>query len=87
MAETGATMMIGVAAGTLTTAAFVPQLMRVWRTRSVADLSFATLVVFSTGVLLWLVYGLRVRMLAIVLANAVTLALNLAILALKIRHR
>ncbi len=77
---------IGIAAATLTTAAFVPQLLRVWRTRSVDDLSLLTLLVFIASVGLWLVYGIRARMLPIILANAITLALNLGILAVKLRH-
>lgn len=80
------TTLIGLAAATLTTAAFVPQLVKVWRSRSAADLSMGMLVVFSAGLFLWLVYGVRVRMLPVILANAVTLALNLTILVLKIRH-
>jgi MtN3 and saliva related transmembrane protein len=80
------TTVIGVAAATLTTAAFVPQVWRVWRTRSADDLSFGMLLVFIAGLFLWLVYGLRAHMLPVIVANAVTLALNLAILALKVRH-
>jgi MtN3 and saliva related transmembrane protein len=46
------TMTLGLAAGTLTTAAFVPQLTKVWRSKSTGDLSWGMLVTFSTGVLL-----------------------------------
>jgi MtN3 and saliva related transmembrane protein len=86
VADAAGTTVIGLVAATLTTAAFVPQLLKVWRSRSADDLSLGMLVVFSLGLFLWLVYGVRMRMLPVVLANAVTLALNLAILALKVRH-
>ena len=86
MVDGPATTLIGLAAATLTTAAFVPQLVKVWRSRSADDLSFGMLVVFSAGLLLWLVYGVRAGMLPVVVANAVTLALNLTILGLKVQH-
>jgi MtN3 and saliva related transmembrane protein len=87
MLDGDATTLIGLAAATLTTAAFVPQLVKVWRSRSADDLSLATLLVFSAGLLLWLIYGVRAGMLPVILANAATLALNMTILALKVRHR
>lgn len=80
----GATL-LGLAAGTLTTIAFVPQLIKTWQTRSAGDVSFLMLATFTTGVLLWLVYGILIDSLPVVLANAVTLILAGIILALKIR--
>ncbi len=76
---------IGLLAGALTTAAFLPQVWRVWRTRSTRDLSLPMYAVFTAGVALWLGYGLMVGALPIILTNAVTLLLSLAILALKLR--
>ena len=75
---------IGFVAGVLTTLAFVPQVIRVWRTKSARDLSLASFAIFTAGVALWLVYGLMVDALPVIVANAVTLALALAILAMKI---
>ena len=80
------TNLLGLVAATLTTAAFVPQLVKVWRSRSAADLSVVTLLVFSAGLALWLVYGVRIGAPPVIAANAVTLALNLAILVLKRRY-
>jgi MtN3 and saliva related transmembrane protein len=77
---------LGYAAGTLTTIAFVPQVLRAWRTRSTRDISLGMFVVFSAGVLLWEIYGLRVGSWPIILANAVTLALSGTILVLKVKH-
>lgn len=77
--------LLGYVAGALTTAAFVPQLVKTWRSRSAGDLSYVMMSVFSTGIALWLVYGIVLESWPVILANAVTLVLSLAILALKVR--
>ena len=78
---------VGYFAAVLTTAAFVPQVWHTFRTRDVAGISLGMYTVFAVGVALWLVYGLLRNSWPIVLANSVTLALALAILAMKIRYR
>jgi len=78
--------LIGLIAATLTTISFLPQAIKSWKTRSAKDLSLGMFVTFCTGVLLWLIYGLLSRDLPIILSNAVTFVLALAILILKIRH-
>lgn len=77
---------IGLAAGVLTTVAFVPQLLKIYATKSGRDVSMRTFLIFATGVALWLAYGLLIGSLPIVLANIVTLVLALTIIALKIRY-
>jgi len=77
--------MIGLCAGTLTTLSFVPQVMRCWSRRSVADLSMVMLLAFALGVALWDVYGVMLRAWPIVAANTVTLVLAVALLTMKIR--
>lgn len=81
-----ATTLLGLAAATLTTMAFAPQLIRVVRTRSAEDLSLLMLATFNVGVVLWLVYGVRVQAMPIVVANVVTLAQSAALLVLKLRY-
>ena len=76
---------IGLAAAVCTTVAFIPQLVRVWRLRSAREISTIMFSVFSLGTFLWLVYGICLRALPIILANAISLVLALAILALKLR--
>jgi len=76
---------LGYLAGTLTTIAFVPQVVRIVRTRSAHDLSWGMFCILSTGVALWLWYGIRVGSLPLIAANAATLALVLTILVLKLR--
>lgn len=66
---------LGFAAGTLTTIAFWPQLRRTWKTRSADDLSLGMLLTFTTGVVLWLLYGIYLHALPIIVANAITLIL------------
>jgi MtN3 and saliva related transmembrane protein len=78
---------IGFVAGALTTIAFWPQLRRTWMTKSADDVSLAMLLTFTTGVLLWLVYGLLLQSWPIILTNLVTFLLTLAILVLKVRYR
>jgi MtN3 and saliva related transmembrane protein len=78
---------IGYVAAVLTTVAFVPQAWQTWRTRDAAGVSLGKYALFCTGVALWLVYGLLLGAWPIILANAVTLVLALAILVMKLRFR
>ena len=77
---------LGFAAGALTTLAFLPQLMRVYRRKSAKDLSYGYLFVFTGGVILWLAYGILLRDGPLIIANAVTLALVLGILVMKMAY-
>lgn len=78
---------IGFVAGTLTTIAFLPQLQRTWTTKSADDMSLAMLLTFTTGVFLWLLYGLYLTAWPIIVTNAITFLLTLAILVLKIKFQ
>lgn len=75
---------LGLVAGLLTSLAFLPQVIRTWRTRSAEDLSAVTFTMFCLGVLLWLVYGVLLQDLPIILANGATLVMAGAILAMKL---
>ena len=77
---------IGYAAGTLTTIAFLPQVLHVWKTKHAEDLHLGTLVGFTTGISLWLLYGIVTRQMPVILPNAVTLALQVSIIFLKLRY-
>ncbi len=76
--------LVGMAAGCCTTGSFLPQVVRTWRTKSVADISLRMYCLLTAGVALWLAYGLAVGSFSVVLANAVTLVLAVAILVMKI---
>jgi MtN3 and saliva related transmembrane protein len=75
----------GALAGFLTTIAFVPQVARIYRTRSARDISLHTFATFTVGVALWLAYGILRDETPIIVWNAITLALAAAILGMKLR--
>jgi MtN3 and saliva related transmembrane protein len=77
---------IGGLAAVLTTLCWLPQAVRIIRTRDAAAISLPTNVVFAAGIALWLTYGIALGKWPIIAANAVTLPLILTIIALKIRH-
>ena len=77
--------LLGCLAGFLTTAAFVPQVWKTWKSKSAADLSLGMFLVFSLGVLGWLVYGIMATQGPVVFWNAITLVLSLAILIMKLK--
>ncbi|SFF65568.1 MtN3 and saliva related transmembrane protein [Fontimonas thermophila] len=77
---------MGLLAGCLTTGAFAPQAIQILRTRRVQDISLAMYVLFSTGVALWIAYGLAIRSLSLVLFNGITLLLSGSVLVLKIKY-
>src|SRR4051812_46519453 len=76
--------LIGYVAAVLTTVSFFPQVWKTWRSRSVKDLSLVMLAMFTAGVFLWLVYGLAHGSLPITIANGVTLALAVCLLAMRL---
>ena len=64
--------LIGISAALLTTFGFVPQIIKMHRTRSSKDVSLATLYQFSAGVILWTMYGLHLGDIIIIAANAIS---------------
>jgi MtN3 and saliva related transmembrane protein len=77
---------IGFVAAFLTTAAFVPQLVRVIKLRTARDVSLGTFLMFSAGVALWLVYGIYTGSKPVMASNGVTLVLSISILMLKLKY-
>ncbi|MES2399886.1 MAG: SemiSWEET transporter [Pseudomonadota bacterium] len=77
---------VGFGAATLTTVSFLPQAWLSFKTRDVSGISLGMYSVFTVGVALWLAYGVMLGAWPIVLANAVTLALAVAILVMKLRY-
>jgi MtN3 and saliva related transmembrane protein len=78
---------IGLVAGLLTTSAFIPQVLKIYRTKSGKDISARMFSLFSAGIVLWLIYGILLRSMPLILSNVITLSLSLTIIALKIRYR
>ncbi len=80
------TTLFGYVGGILTTAAFLPQVIQTWKTRSCKDLSYGMLVIFSGGILFWFLYGIGIGSMPVMLANGFTLVLVLIIVYLKIAY-
>lgn len=78
--------LVGSAAAVCTTVSFLPQLIRVWKLKSARDISMTMFLVFSLGLIFWLVYGVLTNAWPVIMANAVTLALSAGILFLKVRY-
>ncbi len=76
--------LLGLSAGTLTTIAFIPQLIKTWQTKSAKDVSFAMFLLFMLGVLLWGIYGLQIHSIPVIIANTLTFILASFIIILKI---
>ena len=78
------TEILGYIAATFTTASFLPQAILTLKTGNTKSLSLSMYSLFTTGVLLWLIYGIYRSDNAIIIANSVTLILSTAILSFKI---
>ena len=76
---------VGSVAGFYTTVAFLPQVLKVWHSRSARDISLGMYAVFTLGVLCWLAYGWMLMVWPIIIANIVTLVLVAAVIAMKLR--
>jgi MtN3 and saliva related transmembrane protein len=81
------TEIIGLVAATLTTAAYVPQVYKLFRSKSTADISLTMYSVLFTGILLWFIYGIKIESLAIVLANSITGLLVAGVINLKLKYK
>jgi MtN3 and saliva related transmembrane protein len=82
-----AVTILGFAAAFGTTAAWLPQVKQTWQTRSAEDFSWSYLALFSTGVALWMIYGILRKDPAVVVANAVTLLLVIVMSVVKMREQ
>jgi MtN3 and saliva related transmembrane protein len=77
--------LLGYVAGALTTIALLPQVWRTFRTRDVSGISLKMYLIFTTGVAVWLAYGIVLGETPMILANSVSLVLAFAVLAMKLR--
>ncbi len=81
------TEILGLAAALLTTAAFLPQVYKTWKTKSTDSLSLTMLLIFVSGVLCWLVYGFLIDSFPIILANFITAISGIVLLYFKYRYK
>ena len=79
-------ILVSSVAATLTTAAFVPQALHIIRHKETRAISLHMYVGFATGVAFWLLFGVLIGNLPIIISNAITLGLALAIVAMKLKY-
>ncbi|MAU55184.1 MAG: hypothetical protein EVA39_05820 [Flavobacteriales bacterium] len=79
--------LLGFAAAFLTTIAFIPQVVQVWKSKSTDGLSLTTYLIFVTGVFLWFLYGLNIGSLSMIIANFITVILALIIIYFIIKSK
>ncbi len=77
---------IGFIAATLTTAAFLPQVYKTWKTKDVSALSLPMLLMFFVGVFIWLIYGYYKNSPSMIMANGITLCSALLLIYFKIKY-
>ena len=77
---------IGMIAGILCTISFVPQVIKIFKTKQAKDISLGMFLLFSTGVFLWLIYGLMIGSLPVILTNAAIFVLSVVIVLMKLKY-
>lgn len=75
---------VAACAALATASSTMPQVLRIWRRKKADDISLSMYLVLSTGVALWLAYGIHLGDIAIMAANAGTLAMTVAVIAMKL---
>jgi len=78
---------LGYIAGILTTISFVPQVIQIYKTKSAKDVSLSMFLLFTAGVLMWLVYGIQSQAVPVIAANSITLLLSCVILFFKFKYK
>ena len=78
---------IGSVAAVLTTLSFIPQAWQTFKTKDVSGISLPMYSMFTTGVLLWLVYSIALQSWPMIVSNCITAPVALAILSMKLRYR
>jgi len=77
---------LGLIAAFLTTAAFLPQVYKTWKTKDVTALSLPMLILFFTGIILWFIYGYLMESLAMIFANGITIVSSFLLIYFKIKY-
>ena len=77
---------LGYVSATFTTIAFLPQIIKTIRTKSAKDVSMGMFVFFTTGVFLWIIYGVLTNTMPVLIANSVIFCLSLIQIILKIKY-
>ena len=80
-------IVLGLIAGTLTSLAFFPQVVKAWKSKSTKDVSLGTLALMCTGVFLWVIYGIYISSLPLIATNVVTFVFAFVVLVLKTKYK
>ena len=75
--------LIGYAAAFCGTASLIPQIVKLWKERSAKAISATMYLIYTLGVVLWLIYGLMLNSTPLIIAEIITLVLSIAILIMK----
>jgi MtN3 and saliva related transmembrane protein len=75
--------MVGFFAASLGVASFMPQVVKIWRSKSVEAISSLMYVIYSVSVILWIIYGVMIKSPPLIIANLLILFLTISILAMK----
>ncbi len=75
---------LGLFAGSLTTIAFFPQIIKTYKSKSAEDVSYAMFILFSFGVLLWSIYGWEIHSIPVIISNVITLLLAISVMVMKL---
>lgn len=78
---------IGLVAGTITSVTFIPQVIKIWRSKSVKDISMLMMLLLVLGTSLWLTYGLLIRSTPIIYTNLMVLIMSLTMLFFKLKFK
>jgi MtN3 and saliva related transmembrane protein len=79
--------LIGWGAAILTMFGFVPQILKIYRTQSVADVSLLMLLQFCLGIFLWLLYGLHIQDNILIVSNAISFLTLIAAVGFYMKYR
>lgn len=82
-----AIQILGLAAGTITSITFLPQVIHIWKTKSAKDLSLTMLLLLILGVTMWLSYGLLIKDTAIIYTNSMVLIMSIILLGFKFKFK
>ncbi|AOW20901.1 SemiSWEET family sugar transporter [Urechidicola croceus] len=77
---------LGLVAATLTTASFIPQVLKAWKTKSVENISLTMYLILLLGIILWFIYGIYVNSISVALANLVTAILVTLVIYFKLKY-
>ena len=78
---------LGFVAGTLTTIATIPPIIKALKTKHIKDVSFLTFLILDIGMFLWLIYGILIWSIPVIITNVISFILVFTMLMLKIKYK